>query len=67
MAAAAILNSENRLPFLYCWTNLHQIWWEGWESDIERNRQIENAYLLKFKMAAAASLNFENVLPILYY
>ena len=67
MAAAAILNFENALPFFYYWTNPHQIWWERWESDTERNRQIKNVNLPKFKMAVAAVLKFENMLPVLYY
>ena len=67
MAAAAILNFENRLPFLYYWTNPHQIWWECWESARGRNCYIKNAYLLKLKMATAAILSFENRLPFLYY
>ena len=58
MAAAAILNFENRLPFHYYWTNRHNIWWECWESDIDRNYCIKNAYLRKFKMAAAAFYEF---------
>ena len=67
MAAAAILNFENWLPFHYYWTNRHQIWLECWESDIERNCCIQNAYSPKFKMATAAFLNFEKRLPYNYY
>ena len=59
MAAAAILNFENRLPFHYYWTDPHQIWWECWKFDIERNYCISNAYSPKFKMAAAVILNFD--------
>ena len=65
--AAAILNFENRLPFHYYWTDPHQIWWECWTFDIYRNYCIENAYLLKFRMAAAAFLNFENRLHFYNY
>ena len=59
MAAAAIMNFENWLPFHYMWTEPHQIKWECLESDIERNCCIKNAYLQKFMMAAAAILTFD--------
>ena len=69
MAAAAILNFENRLPFHNYWTNPHQILWECWKFAIELNWYIKNTtkYLPKFKMVAAAILNFENLLPFVYY
>ena len=67
MAAVAILNFENRLPFHNYWTDPHQIWWEFRKFDIERNYCIQNAYSPKFKMAAATFLNFENRLPFQYY
>ena len=67
MAAAATLNIENWLSFLYYCTNPYQIRWWCWEFDIKRNYGIEIAYLPKFKMAATASFNFENRSPCLYY
>ena len=67
MAAAAILNFEKLLPFLYYWTNAHQIWWECCESDMERTVLSRNANLPKVKMAAAAILNCEKLLQFLYY
>ena len=51
MAAITILNFENRLPFLYYWTNPPHIWWDCWESDKERYCLFKNAYIPKFKMA----------------
>ena len=60
MAAITILNFENRLPFLYYWTNPPHIWWDCWESDKERYCQIKND-------CAAAILNCEKLLPFLHY
>ena len=59
MAAAAILYFKKMLPFLYYWTNPHQIYWECCESNMEYNCYVENAYLQQLKMAAAAIWNFE--------
>ena len=67
MAAAAILCLEKLLPFLYYWTDLHQIWWESFKFSTELNRHVENAHSTKFKMAAAAILNSNRMLPFLYY
>ena len=65
MAAAAILNSEEMLPFIYFYTNLHQLCWERCESYIERTVLTKNAYLTNLKMAAAAISNFEKLLPLI--
>ena len=67
MAVAAIVNFEKLLPFLYYWTDPHQIWWECCKFEIERTVSSRNAQLPKFKMAAAAILDFEKLLPFLYY
>ena len=67
MAAAAILNFEELLPFRYYWNNPHQIQWECWEFDLKRNCRIKIAYSTKIKKAAATILNSENLLPFLYY
>ena len=67
MAAAAILNFGNRLPFIYYWTNPHQIWRESGKFNLERNHYIPNAHSRKFNVAAAAILNSEKLLPFLYY
>ena len=37
MEAAVILNYENRLPFLYYWTDPHQIWRGCWDLNMERH------------------------------
>ena len=66
MAAAAILEFKKLLPFIYYWTELHQIWWKCFESDMERNCFVKNAYLPKVKMVTAAILNFEKQLPCRY-
>ena len=59
MAAAAILNFENVLPFLNYRINLHQIWWECRESNMEPNCYVKNAYISQLKMAVAVIINFE--------
>ena len=58
--AAAILDFDKLLPFVYYWTNPHQVWWECCESDIERNCRVNNAHLPKLKISAAAILILEN-------
>ena len=73
MAAAAILNFENRLPFLHYRTNPHQIWWKCWESDIERNCLVEKrtfttiqdggCHRLEFRKAVAISLLLDQSSP----
>ena len=67
MAAVAILNFENRLPFHYYSTDPHQIWWGCGESNMECIGSVKNANLSKFKMAAAAISDFEKELPFHYY
>ena len=67
MAAVAIFNFENRLPFHYYLTNAHQIWWDCCESYMERTVSSRNANSSKVKLAAAAILNFEKLLRFLYY
>ena len=67
MAAVAILNFENRLPFHYSQTNAHHIWWECCESYMERTVTSRNANSPKVKLAAAAILKFEKLLRFFYY
>ena len=67
MAAATILNFENRLPFLNYWTYPHQIWWEPDKFNLERNRYVKNTHSMKFFMAATAILISEKLLPFFYY
>ena len=68
MVAAAIVNSEKLSPFLYHWTDHHQIWWESCRLDIKRNRHIEIAHFTKLKMAAGRRhLELRKLLPFLNY
>ena len=67
MATAAILSFENRLPFLYYWTNIHQIWWDCCESDLKRKCHIKTTYSTKIKMAVAAIMNIRKLLLFLFY
>ena len=60
MAAAAILNFENVLPFLHYWTNPHQILWEYGKFNLKRNRYVKNPYSIIFNVAAAAILKSES-------
>ena len=64
MAAVAIMNFENRLPFNYYWTDRHQIWWECWESDIERKRCIKNCIITKIQDGGGRHLAFRNSVDI---
>ena len=49
MAAAAIFNSDQLLPFLYYQSNAHQIWWECCASELpdddDVNREIRNLFV----------------------
>ena len=56
MAVAAILNFENRLPFLHDWTNLYQIWWKCWKSDVELNCNMKMQILSNSSWRPSLSL-----------
>jgi len=58
IAAAAILDLEKLLPFLYYFTDRHQNLWKHWDFDLEYIDDVGNAYFEKFKMAVIAILNF---------
>ena len=64
MAAAAISNFENRLPFLRWWTDSHQIQLDSWESAMKRNCHIKSAHLSKLKIATAAISIFRKSVAI---
>jgi len=67
MAAAAILDFEKLLPFLYYLTDRHQNQWKHWDFDLEHIDDVGNVYVEKFKMAVAAILHFEKRLQFFYY
>jgi len=43
MAAAAILDLEKLLPFLYYLTDRHQTFWKDWGFDLEYIDDVANA------------------------
>jgi len=43
MAAAAILDFENLLPFLYYMTDRHQNLWKHWDFDLKHINDIGKA------------------------
>jgi len=42
MAAAAVLDFEKLLPFLYYWTDRHQNYWKYWKFDLEHIDDVRN-------------------------
>jgi len=66
MAAAAILDYEKLLPFLYYLTDRHKNLWKQRDLDLEHIDDVRNAKFGKFKMAIAANLDFKKLLPFHY-
>jgi hypothetical protein len=73
MAAAAILNFEKLLPFLYYSTDFNQIWWGCSEFDAEHTCHVEKHIVMKIqdggschtalRKTAAISLLFDQSSP----
>ena len=66
MAAAAIFDFEKLMPFHYYLTDLHQTWWECYDTDVEHISNIGNDVVTQFKMAVATVMDFDKLMPFLY-